>query len=207
MKRLVICTGSSRGIGKSIVTEFNKTFSLETTFVLLARDLEKLNQVKDQILNESNSANSVILIQVDFSQPNQVIDYFNLLKNHIDENKLIDFEELYVVYNHGTLEYGNVSLVAQERLREKFETNLLSIWSLLGAINLYIPTTVISRQFHVNISSGYANKPVALWSGHCCCRVARDMLFKCLALEQSELRVLNYEPGVVYTGNKLKKFP
>jgi hypothetical protein len=30
-------------------------------------------------------------------------------------------------------------------------------------------------------------------------RTARHMLFKCLALEKPQLRVLNYEPGIVYT--------
>ena len=32
-------------------------------------------------------------------------------------------------------------------------------------------------------------------------RASRQMLFKCLALEKKDLRVLNYEPGLVYTGD------
>lgn len=168
MKRLIIVTGSSRGIGKAIATEFNQFYERDTTFLLLARDEVKLTQVQNQIFEDSGLKNQAILAKVDFSKTNQVSDYFTILKNAFSSIVLNEFEELTVVYNHGTLEFGSVSLIAQEPLREKFETNLFSIWSLLSAINLLIPTTVIPRQFHVNISSGYANEAVAKWSGHCC---------------------------------------
>ncbi|CAF0767219.1 unnamed protein product [Brachionus calyciflorus] len=199
MKRLVIITGSSRGIGKSIALEINRIYNKECVFLLMARDIENLNSVQSQIVLESESKNHVHLVQIDFSAQYQVSDYYSLLKNSFSNLVLESFHELIVFYNHGTLEFGSVSLVAQENLRTKFETNLFSIWSLLSAINLFIPTSLIPKQIHVNISSGYANESVANWSGHCCARAARDMLFKCFALEQPTLKILNYEPGIVYT--------
>lgn len=187
MKRLICITGSSRGIGKAIALEFNKSHLKETHFILLARDQDKLNQVRDQIINESSGLNSATLIVVDFSLQNEIKDYYDLLKTSLPENE--KFDELIFIYNHGSLEFGSVTLAAQENLRSKFEINLFSIWLLCSAVQLLLPISVIPRQFHINISSGYAVEAHANWSGQCCSRSARDMLFKCLSLENSNLKV------------------
>jgi short-subunit dehydrogenase len=166
---LIIVTGSSRGIGEAIATEFGQHFKNDAHILLMARDITKLNQVKKKILSSlPNSNNKVSVLNMDFSADYKVNDYFKLIKEILDDDYLANFDELYVIYNHGTLEFGSVSLVAQSNmLQEKFEVNLFSIWNLLAAVNLLIPTTVISKQFHVNISSGYSNEPTANWSAHC----------------------------------------
>ena len=81
MKRLLIITGSSRGIGKSIALEFNRVFRRDCVFLLMARDLENLNAVKNQIIFESEARNQVNITQIDFASQYQVSDYFSLLKN------------------------------------------------------------------------------------------------------------------------------
>lgn len=187
MKRLICVTGSSRGIGRSIALEFNKFYSKDTHFILFARDLNKLTEVKNQINEESNSLNKATTVEIDFSIQHEVADFYKLLKTNIPE---IHFDELIFVYNHGSLEYGSVSLAAQETLRTKFEINLFSIWTLCSAVQLLLPTSLIKKQAHVNISSGYAMEHTANWSGQCCSRIARDMLFKCFALENPDLKVI-----------------
>lgn len=162
MKRLILVTGSSRGIGAAIALEFNRLYQEDTCFVLIARDQTKLNEVKEKINSEGK--NEAIVIKADFSVANNVEAYYKLLKDSLPNDEgLKSFDELICVYNHGTLEFGNVSLAAQELLRKKFEINLFSVWSLLGAVSLLIPEAVIGRQFHVNITSGYAEKPTANW--------------------------------------------
>jgi short-subunit dehydrogenase len=168
MKRLVIITGGSRGIGEAIAEEFNDVFHTNTHLLLLARDFQKLADVRTKLLNKNKNKNQVSILNLDFSLPHQVSDYAKLLKEVFVETNLSNFNELYVIFNHGTLEYGSISLKAQEPLRENFETNLFSVWSLLSAINLLIPTSLIGKQFFVNISSKYAEEPVAQWSGQCC---------------------------------------
>lgn len=169
MKRLIIITGASRGIGRAIATELNRFHNSDSHFLLLARDVEKLTQVRDQIERESSSRNTVKTVSVDFSTENSVERYFEILKDALGDigDNLGEFDELIIVYNHGTLVFGNVSFVAQE-LREDFEVNLFSIWTFLAAINLLLPLNVVSKQVHVNISSGYATEASANWSGHCC---------------------------------------
>jgi short-subunit dehydrogenase len=165
MKRLIIVTGSSRGIGKAIVIEFAKVFKENAHFLLIARDENNLNAARDCIL-ELSSTNQISLLQIDFSIHLTLEDYFNRIRNTIAESTLQSFQELYVVYNHGSLEHGSVDLVARN-IHEKFEINLFSTWSLLAALKLLIPTNIISTQFHVNISSKFADNPKANWSAHC----------------------------------------
>ena len=166
MNRLIIITGASRGIGEAIAIEFNKMANAH--ILLIARDYDRLCDVRNKLVEANKNRNRVSILNIDFSLPNQVADFFKLLKEVFVETDLGNFKELYAIYNHGTLEYGSISLKAQEPLRENFETNLFSVWSLLSAINLLVPTSVIERQFHVNISSKYAKEPVAMWSGQCC---------------------------------------
>ncbi len=167
-KRLIIVTGSSRSIGRSIILALNQTYPTSVHFILIARDSVKLNQVKAKLIADSNNQNTASIIQVDFGETTQLADYFRLIKESLDGFSLTEFNELICVYNHGTLEYGSVSLVAQESLRNKFEINLFSVWNLLGAIDLLMPASVISKQFHVNITSGYAKEPAPFWSAMCC---------------------------------------
>jgi short-subunit dehydrogenase len=105
MKRLIIVTGSSRGIGKSIAEQFNTFYNSEALILLLARDLDALGQVKNDLILKSNNSNRVEAVQVDFSVQRTVSDYVKILEEAIKETDLSQFEELYVVYNHATLEY------------------------------------------------------------------------------------------------------
>lgn len=190
MKRLVCVTGSSRGIGKSIALELNKFYTEQIDFILLARDATKLTEVKQQIVNESSGQNRAFTIEIDFSVASQVDDYVRVLKEIIPGDRTYD--ELIFVYNHGSLEFGSVSQAAQEALRTKFEINLFSVWNLCSAVSLLLPSSLIPKQIHVNISSGYAMDAHADWSGQCCSRVARDMLFKCFASENADIKVSFY---------------
>jgi NAD(P)-dependent dehydrogenase (short-subunit alcohol dehydrogenase family) len=199
IKRLVIITGSSRGIGRSIATEFSRVFKNNTHFILIARDLVNLGQVKNDIIKISNettykldeddisneeddeeiidivnksSTNHVSLIKCDFGSPHSVDDYFQLLKNVLpelynDTQDDLKYNELYIVYNHGSLEFGSISLVGQNNLNKKYEINLFSVWNLLSAVNLLLPVSLIPVQYHVNTSSNFALKPVSNWSCQC----------------------------------------
>ncbi|NWW79332.1 SPRE reductase, partial [Climacteris rufus] len=55
----------------------------------------------------------------------------------------------------------------------------------------------------VNISSLCALKPFRSWALYCTGKAARDMMFQVLALEEPQLRVLNYAPGPLDTDMQL----
>nr|XP_014346207.1 PREDICTED: sepiapterin reductase-like [Latimeria chalumnae] len=60
------------------------------------------------------------------------------------------------------------------------------------------------QQTVVNISSLCAQKTFNSWSLYCMGKVARDLMFQVLALEEPNLRVLNYAPGPLNTDMQLK---
>lgn len=102
-------------------------------------------------------------IHVDFAESLKIEDYIDLLnKNLPAEKELSQFQKLVCVYNHGTLEHGCIVDAAHD-LQRKFEINVFSIWKLLASINVVLPVSVISKQFHVNISSDYAIEAQKNW--------------------------------------------
>lgn len=205
MKRIILVTGAAKGIGHAITLAFNELYNSDTLFLIIDRNGDILDETKLKLLNESNSRNQVECIDIDFGDDLLVENYNEILASNLpDAEELKSYEEIICVYNHGTLEVGTIVDMAQNDLRHKFQVNVFSIWSLLAAIQLTIPVTVIPKQTHVNMASGYGLEPAANWSGHCCTRASREMLFKCLALENPELRVLNYQPGIVLTDMFMK---
>lgn len=162
MKRLILITGASQGIGAALALEFGRFYKKNSHFILIARNIEKLNDVKAQIESESET-NGATTISCDFSRENTLDYFYSLLKEVLPEDLEAEYKEIIFIYNHGTLEFGNVSLSAQDSLKTPYETNLFSVWHLLAAASLLIPSASIARQFHINISSGYALKPCANW--------------------------------------------
>jgi len=216
MHRLVLITGASKGIGAQIALIANRKLTSEqNTFLLIARDLTKLEQVKAEINKESPNS-EVILLGYDFGQLSDTQKMSQLLKTALNETT--KFTELYVFYNHGTLRLASVDQVADHTSQE-FQINVISVWTLLAAVRNLFPISQVPTQFHVNISSLLAtqmSKMCSVYSSskasftdlfdhflyHICfliARIARATLFKSLALEEPGLRVLNYQPGPVYT--------
>jgi short-subunit dehydrogenase len=66
MTRLVIITGASKGIGAQIALQTNAAFN-SSTFLLIARNLTMLDEVKDKMA-ETENQNEVITLAHDFSK-------------------------------------------------------------------------------------------------------------------------------------------
>ena len=78
MKALI--TGASSGIGRDIATELaQRGYDL----ILVARNIEKLNQVKENILNNCNNIN-IKIIQMDVSTPENCKNLYNQVNDDID---------------------------------------------------------------------------------------------------------------------------
>lgn len=74
----------------------------------------------------------------------------DLLKSVLPKDQ--SFDELYVFYNHGTLTLETVEKVANLATAE-FQTNVISVWTLMSAIRDLFPTDLIAKQYHINTSS------------------------------------------------------
>ena len=138
-------------------------------------------------------------VELDFSDPHETSEYQEILRSNLPSSEELAncYSQLICVYNHGSLEFGNIQEMARG-LVKKFETNLFSVWSLLAAVNLIMPVGLISEQFHVNISSGYAVRAEPYWAGHCCskCLCSENkqnfFLINCILFVKLECHVICY---------------
>jgi short-subunit dehydrogenase len=158
-----IRTGASKGIGRAISLTFNRKFTENTIFVLLARDLKQLNEVQDQLKKESTN-NKVILKTVDFSNASyQYSDYKGMLESLLASADLNQISELYVVYNHGSFHIAPIEENAKS-IDENFQTNVMSVWKLLTAVRILFEK--VDKQYHINLSSLLATQCTASASAY-----------------------------------------
>ena len=170
-KKLIIVTGASRGIGRSIALEFGRFYSDDVIeFILLARDSVKLNEVKKEIEETSNHKATPLVL--DFGIVQETDDYVSKFKSVFDFEDLAGYSQFIVVYNHATLEHGSVIRMAQDSLiQKKFEINFFSVWSMVGAISRLVPFGKLHRQTHVNIDSAFSGRAQEDWSVQCCSKL------------------------------------
>lgn len=138
MKALI--TGASSGIGRDIATEFAKR---GYDLILVARNLEKLNQVKENILNNCNNIN-IKIIQMDVSTPencknlyNQVNDDIDILINNAGFGVFGDFtktnidKEIQLINTNITAVHILTKLFLQD-MEKKNKGHILNVASIAG---------------------------------------------------------------------------
>lgn len=165
-ERLIIITGASRGIGASLAYELNTKFNDKTTFLLIARDQSKLDEVKDEMKSKlgTSSQNIINTLSLDFSQHMKVEQVLDILTKMIKGHSA--FNQLFVFYNHGTLKLSPLENIAN-KVNDEFQINVTSVWILLTAIRQMFPLNSTPIQFHVNISSLLATKVFKYFSVYC----------------------------------------
>uniref|UniRef100_A0A8B9H2W4 Sepiapterin reductase a n=1 Tax=Astyanax mexicanus TaxID=7994 RepID=A0A8B9H2W4_ASTMX len=104
---------------------------------------------------------------------------------------------------------GDISRYAQSftdmsEMDSYLSFNVSSALSLTSGILTAFPQRSGLQRCVVNVSSLCAVKPFRSWVMYCTGKAARDMMFRVLAEEEPELRVLNYAPGPLDTDMQLQ---
>ncbi|XP_005061895.1 PREDICTED: sepiapterin reductase, partial [Ficedula albicollis] len=116
------------------------------------------------------------------------------------------FGRLLLVNNAGSL--GDISksfldFTDLQEINTYFSFNISSALCLTStALRAFGARPGCSRTV-VNISSLCAREPFPSWALYCAGKAARDMMFRVLALEEPQLRVLSYAPGPLDTDMQL----
>ena len=110
----VLITGASSGIGRELAKCFAKK---QNDLVLVARNTERLESLKNEILNENNV--DIKLVSMDLSVQENCISLFN-------ENKDIDL----LVNNAGFGDYGFFDETSLEKDTQMINTNILALHTL-----------------------------------------------------------------------------
>lgn len=184
--KIVLVTGASRGIGKAISIAVAQSGA---EVILVARDEEKLKQVKEEINHFKGKA---VVIKADFSKENEVIQLFEQIKKK--------YQRLDVLINNaGVASFGNTEDFPIEEFDKIMNVNIRSVFlACQKAIKLMKEK---NSSYIINISSVVGFKG---YNEQCAYGISKHGvmgLTKSLAVELQEqnIRVSAILPGGVYT--------
>ena len=91
-----------------IAIETNRQYNENTIFLLIARDHNKLVQVKEEMHKKESKhnelKNKIITLKLDFFLIKNTAELVNILQISLKDEKIGEINELFVFYNHGTLQ-------------------------------------------------------------------------------------------------------
>jgi sepiapterin reductase len=193
MKVLLLITGASRGLGRSIAKAFCQGYAKDDIHaVLIAR--RSLDET-EQIIASTNV--KVSKHRVDLSR-------LDSLEQEVDRIfmgiKVADYDRHFLINNAGTLGHiGPTSATPNlEHMRRSIDFNVTSsLWISTRFAKLMSDSTAATI---VNISSLVAVHAFPTMGIYSAGKAARDSYHQAMAKEsQTNLRILNYAPGPLET--------
>jgi len=200
LQSLVIVTGASRGYGLQICLEILPYLSNNSNLVMLGRNEEQLalafEQVNKLALNKSVHVKKVV---ADFTNLEKVSKFNDECLFGINISM---FSNVFLFNNAGTL--GDVSKTFEEMTDHKevvnyFNINVSSCILFTSSLLTALKNDYKGEIFVINITSLLALKAEAGCSLYCTGKAARDMMFKVLAAERTDVRVVSWSPGPMPT--------
>jgi short-subunit dehydrogenase len=166
----VLITGASAGLGR----EFARQLACEATrLVLVARRLDRLEQVKEDLLS-INSTLQVDLLPYDISVPDQMV----LLMNWCDENQV--HADL-LINNAGLGDYGVYELTDWKKLDQMLMVNIVALSALC---RYFLPEMVRRKKGAIaNISSIASFVPIPTFAVYAATKAYVTSFSEALSLE------------------------
>ncbi|XP_077353413.1 sepiapterin reductase-like isoform X2 [Festucalex cinctus] len=187
---LCIITGASRGFGRTVAKEMARLVKPRSVFIVVARSGDELRTLKAE-LAESDLEVRCVVVDLSLTEaPEMVV-------RAAKEASSPDIEHLILVNNAASL--GDVSrftksFTSMAEVNAYLSSNVSSALCLTASVLQAFPEQSGLRRCVINISSLCALKPFCSWVLYCTGKAAREMMFKVLAEEEPDLRVLNYAP-------------
>ncbi|XP_066516649.1 sepiapterin reductase a [Hoplias malabaricus] len=204
-RALCVITGASRGFGCSLAREIAPLLRPGSVLLLAARSSDKLRDLEDDITSSEASKAGVLVrvVVADLGQKEGVEKVVKEAREASDDN----IDHLLLFNNAASL--GDVSRYAQSftemaDVDSYLSFNVSSALCLTANILAAFPRRSGLRRSVVNVSSLCALQPFPSWVLYCTGKAARDMMFRVLAEEEPELRVLSYAPGPLDTDMQLQ---
>ncbi|XP_065224971.1 sepiapterin reductase [Planococcus citri] len=189
----MVITGASQGLGKQLAIEFSRSVAPDSTILLLARTLPKLETTKKEIL-EINPTLNVKVLSVDLSKPD-LEQFEEILAPFASDRK---YELYFLVHNAA-------SVSCQTPATEMKDINTWNEYMTLNLYSVALLTSAFLKYFKdgerclLNISSLAALVAFKGMAFYCVGKASREMYFKTLAEEDPSLNILNYSPGPLKT--------
>ena len=183
--KLALITGATKGIGRSTATTFARS---GWNLILLARDLRKLEDLKNEL---SNTGAQINLLACDLSQSEKVDQYLNqCIKTYGCPTVVIN--------NAGFAYNGELVGMPLNKWQEIIQVNLTSVFQICSCI---VPLMRINGGLIINVSSHAANNAFPNWGAYCISKAALASFTKCLREEErkNSIRACTITLGSVNT--------
>lgn len=202
---LCIITGASRGFGRAVAKEAARLAKPGSVLVLAARSGDDLRALRAE-LTESEAGGvglKVETVVADVGQTEALQRIISTSKDAFSEH--ID----HVMLFNNAASLGDVSRFAQSftdmaEVDSYLSLNVSSSLCLTARTLEAFPQRPGLRRTVVNITSLCALQPFRSWVLYCTGKAAREMMFRVLAEEEPDLRVLNYSPGPLDTAMQME---
>ncbi len=197
-----VVAGASQGIGQAVALHLAPKFGSNSVMVLTARNGKNLEDTKAQVIAKAPNV-EVRCVAGDLGNQDTLTQVTESCFANVEAGA---FQHALIVQSAGSLgdlvyvrDLTNVGSIQNEML-----LNVTSAFILTSKfLNTFKKTDKLRRTI-VNISSLAAIQPVKSWGLYCSTKAARDMVFKVVAEEDPDVRVLNWAPGPVGTIMNIK---
>jgi len=183
--KLAYITGATKGIGRATAVTFaNAGWDL----ILLARDLEMLEMLRDEL---SDSGSTINLVKCNLSNANEIDNSINeSIKKYGSPSVLIN--------NAGCAFNGNLVETPLTKWQEIIQINLTSIFQICSLI---VPKMRKNGGLIINVSSHASYNAFPQWGAYCVSKSALAMFTKCLREEErsNSIRACTITLGSVNT--------
>ncbi|KAI8800518.1 hypothetical protein BJ742DRAFT_686068 [Cladochytrium replicatum] len=220
---LVILTGASKGFGACIARALAESWLVKIApvdFVLTGRDLAGLNETRQAMIRVSSSAHGnlscvnpidVVTIGGDFSNPDSLDDVSESILAAAPKST---YTRSLLINNAGVMtKIERIRSRSAKDIRAELDTNILAP-AVLTSHFLRRFGDARDGTWLINISSLAAVAPLDTMGLYSTGKAARDMFFRCVALEEDNrdkelhgdgttsrprVRALSYAPGPMET--------
>uniref|UniRef100_A0A3Q2XFT8 Sepiapterin reductase-like n=1 Tax=Hippocampus comes TaxID=109280 RepID=A0A3Q2XFT8_HIPCM len=196
---MCIITGASKGFGRALahlVLNYLKTGSV---LLLVARSRPLLQQLKEELLQNLKDMQEITIFctVADLSTKEGVEDTVAMAR----QQSLKEIDHVLLINNAASL--GDISpfenFTELERVNSYLAFNVSSVLALTAGMLQAFPPRAGLQWSVVNCSSMFAVQALPSWVLYCTAKAARDMMFRVLAVENPNVKVLSYAPGPMDT--------
>lgn len=179
MKKTVLITGATSGIGQATVSEFvNKSWNVIAT----GRNEDKFKDIT-----------GVTIFKLDVTNEQ---DINNLVKYIVDNNIKIDV----LVNNAGYGQFGTIEETSIDKAKKQFETNVFGLAELTRHIIPFMREHMSGRIINISSVAGLTSMPGGGW--YSASKFAVEAISDALRweLKKFNIRVIIIEPGPIKSG-------
>ncbi|KAM9322171.1 sepiapterin reductase a [Pholidichthys leucotaenia] len=202
---LCIITGASRGFGRTVATEVSRLAQPGSALVLVARSGNDLRALQGE-LTESEAGKAGLRVESVVADVGEMEGLERVLRA---SEEVFREEMTHVMLVNNAASLGDVSRYAKSFtdmvvVDSYLSLNVSSSLCLTAKVLQAFPPRPGLRRTVVNVSSLCALQPFRSWVLYCTGKAAREMMFRVLAEEEPDVRVLNYSPGPLDTAMQME---